>query len=141
LGRIGFCCDGGGELVAIERARPLLDTVAKRVIYTGSIGTGSIAKIMHHSASFTLDLVMAERWTAGDKAGIDAAPIVKVLNEAALGQMMSLEVRLPATYLRGGSSRAFRSHWRARIWGSRSSSRARAPPIRQCLSMRFANRR
>jgi len=91
----------GGEPAAFERARPLLDAIAKRVIHTGGIGTGSIAKIMHNSASFTLDLVMAECWTAGVKAGIDAATIVNVFNEAALGQMMSLKVRLPATWLRG----------------------------------------
>jgi 3-hydroxyisobutyrate dehydrogenase len=91
----------GGEPAAFERARPLLDTVAKRVLYTGGIGTGSIAKIMHNSASFTLDLVMAECWTVGVKAGIDAAMIVDVFKEAALGHMMSLKVRLPATYLRG----------------------------------------
>jgi len=91
----------GGEPAVFERAHPLLDAVAKRVIYTGGIGTGSIAKIMHNSASFTLDLVMAECWTVGVKAGIDAATIVKVFNEAALGQMMSLKVRLPATWLRG----------------------------------------
>ena len=91
----------GGEPTAFERARPLLDAVAKRVIYTGGIGTGSIAKIMHNSASFTLDLVMAECWTVGVKAGIDAATLVRVFNEAALGHMMSLKVRLPATYLRG----------------------------------------
>jgi 3-hydroxyisobutyrate dehydrogenase len=91
----------GGEPAAFERARPLLDAVAKRVLYTGQIGTGSIAKIMHNSASFTLDLVMAECWTTGVKAGIDPATIVNVFNEAALGQMMSLKVRLPATWLRG----------------------------------------
>jgi 3-hydroxyisobutyrate dehydrogenase len=91
----------GGDSAAFERARPLLGTIAKRVIYTGGIGTGSIAKIMHNSASFTLDLVMAECWTAGVKAGIDAATIVKVFHEAALGHMMSLKVRLPATWLRG----------------------------------------
>ena len=91
----------GGEAAAFERARPLLEAVAKRVIHTGGIGTGSIAKIMHNSASFTLDSVMAECWTVGVKAGIDAATIVKVFNEAALGHQMSLKVRLPATYLRG----------------------------------------
>ena len=91
----------GGDPAAFERARPLLDAVAKRVIHTGGIGTGSIAKIMHNSANFTLDLVMAECWTVGVKAGIDAATIVKVFNEAALGHMMNLKVRLPATYLRG----------------------------------------
>jgi 3-hydroxyisobutyrate dehydrogenase len=91
----------GGEPAVFERAQPLLDAIAKRVIYTGGIGTGSIAKIMHNSASFTLDLVIAECWTTGVKAGIDAATIVKVFNEAALGQMMSLKVRLPTTYLCG----------------------------------------
>jgi len=91
----------GGEPADVERARPLLDAIAKRVIYTGGIGTGSIAKIMHNSATFTLDLVMAECWTTGVKAGIDAATIVKVFTEAALGNQMNLKVRLPATYLRG----------------------------------------
>ncbi len=91
----------GGDPAAFERARPLLDAIAKRVMYTGGIGTGSIAKIMHNSATFTLDLVMAECWTVGVKAGIDAATIVKVFNEAALGHQMNLKVRLPATYLRG----------------------------------------
>jgi len=97
----------GGEPPAFERARPLLDAIAKRVIYTGGIGTGSIAKIMHNSASFTLDLVMVECWTAAVKAGIDAATIIEVFKEAALGQMMSLKVRLPATYLRGNFAPRF----------------------------------
>jgi 3-hydroxyisobutyrate dehydrogenase-like beta-hydroxyacid dehydrogenase len=91
----------GGDDAAFVRARALLDTIAKRVIHTGAIGTGSIAKIMHNCASFTLDMLMAECWTTGVKAGIDAATIVRVFNEAALGQQMSLKVRLPATYLRG----------------------------------------
>jgi 3-hydroxyisobutyrate dehydrogenase-like beta-hydroxyacid dehydrogenase len=97
----------GGEPAAFERARPLLDTVAKRVIYTGEIGTGSIAKIMHNSASFTLDLVMAECWTTAVKAGIDAATMFEVFKEAALGQMMSLKVRMPATWLRGNFAPRF----------------------------------
>jgi 3-hydroxyisobutyrate dehydrogenase len=91
----------GGEPEVFERARPLLDAIAKRVMYAGGIGCGSIAKIMHNSATFTLDLVMAECWTTGVKAGIDAATIVKVFNDAALGHQMNLKVRLPATYFRG----------------------------------------
>ena len=91
----------GGEPEAFERAKPLLEAIAKRVMYAGGIGTGSIAKIMHNSATFTLDLVMTECWTTGVKAGIDPATIVKVFNEAALGHQMNLKVRLPATYFRG----------------------------------------
>jgi 3-hydroxyisobutyrate dehydrogenase len=91
----------GGDDDAFARARPLLDALAKRVMHTGSIGTGSIAKIMHNSATFTLDLVMAECWTTGVKAGIDPATIIEVFSTAALGNMMNLKVRLPATYFQG----------------------------------------
>jgi len=52
-------------------------------------------------ASTPLSLEFAECWTAWVKAGIDAATIVRVFNEAALGQQMSMKVRLPATWLRG----------------------------------------
>src|SRR5947207_3355942 len=83
----------GGEPADFERARPLLEAIANRVIHTGGIGTGSIAKIMHNSASFTLDRVMAECWTVGVKAGIDAATIVEVFHEAAPGPQMSLNGR------------------------------------------------
>lgn len=91
----------GGDNDAFERARPLLETIAKRIIHTGAIGTASVAKIMHNCASFTLDMLLAECWTTAVKAGLDAETIVRVFNEAALGQMMSLKVRLPATWLRG----------------------------------------
>ena len=40
---------------------------------------------------------MAECWTLGVKAGIDAATIVGVFNEAALRHQMDRKVRLPAT--------------------------------------------
>jgi 3-hydroxyisobutyrate dehydrogenase-like beta-hydroxyacid dehydrogenase len=91
----------GGDPAAFTRARPLFDAIAKRVMYVGSIGAGSVAKILHNSATFTLDLVMAECWTVALKAGVDAATIVQVFNEAALGHMMNLKVRLPATLFRG----------------------------------------
>lgn len=91
----------GGETAAFGRARPVLDAIAKRVMHVGGVGAGCVAKILHNSAVFTLDLVMAECWTTAVKAGIDAATIVHVFNEAALGRMTNLKVRLPATYFRG----------------------------------------
>ena len=91
----------GGDDAAFARARPLLDAIAKRVIHTGAIGTGSIAKIMHNCASFTLDMLLAECWTTGVKAGIDVAELYRVFHDGALGHQMSMKVRLPATYLRG----------------------------------------
>jgi 3-hydroxyisobutyrate dehydrogenase-like beta-hydroxyacid dehydrogenase len=91
----------GGDEAAFERALPLLETIARRVIHTGKIGTGSVAKVLHNSATFTLDLVLAECWTTAVKAGVEPATIYRVFTEAALGHQMNLKVRLPATYLRG----------------------------------------
>ena len=97
----------GGDDAAFARARPLFDAIAKRVIHTGGIGTGMVAKILHNCASFTLDMLLAECWTTGVKAGIDAATIVHVFNEAALGHQMSMKVRLPATWLAGDFAARF----------------------------------
>ena len=72
----------GGERAIFDRVRPLLDTIAKRVLYTGAIGCGSISKLMHNAASFTLDLLMAECWTAGVKAGVAPETIVEVFKNA-----------------------------------------------------------
>ena len=123
----------GGEPAAFERAHSLLDAIAKRVIYTGGIETGSIAKIMHNSASFTLDLVMAEGWTVGVKAGIDTATIINVFNEAALEHKMSLKVRLPPPGCAAISTRAFRWPWRARSGaGARTDARHRHGDASRC---------
>jgi 3-hydroxyisobutyrate dehydrogenase len=91
----------GGDTAVFERARPILRALAERVRHVGPIGCGSVCKILHNCASFTLDLIMAECWTVGVKAGVAPETIVDVFQNAALGNMMSLKVRLPATYLRG----------------------------------------
>jgi len=91
----------GGDPAVFDRARPILDALAERVRHVGPIGCGAVCKILHNCASFTLDLTMAECWTVAVKAGVAPETIVDVFQHAALGQMMSLNVRLPATYLRG----------------------------------------
>ncbi len=97
----------GGEVGIFQRAKPLLEAMAKRVCYTGEIGCGCICKLMHNCASFTLDLALAECWTLGVKAGVAPETIVDVFMNAALGNMMSLKVRLPATYLQGNFDARF----------------------------------
>jgi 3-hydroxyisobutyrate dehydrogenase len=91
----------GGDPAVFERARPILEALAERVRHVGPIGCGAVCKILHNCASFTLDLTMAECWTVAVKAGVAPETIVDVFKQAALGQMMSLNVRLPATYLKG----------------------------------------
>jgi 3-hydroxyisobutyrate dehydrogenase len=120
----------GGERAVFERARPVLDAVAARVIYTGAIGNGSVGKLMHNCASFSLDLVMAEYWTAGVKAGVAPETLVDVFMNAALGHMMSLKVRLPATISAVNSMRGSRSGSPTRTWAWPCSSAG--PSASQC---------
>jgi 3-hydroxyisobutyrate dehydrogenase len=97
----------GGARATFERAKPLLEALAKRVMYTGEIGCGCICKLMHNCAVFTLDQIMAECWTTGVKAGVAPETLVEVFTQAALGHMMNLKVRLPDTYLRGDFTARF----------------------------------
>jgi 3-hydroxyisobutyrate dehydrogenase len=97
----------GGSATAFQRAKPLLDAIARRVMYTGESGCGCICKLMHNCAVFTLDQVMAECWTTGVKAGVAPQTLVDVFTHAALGDMMNLKVRLPATYFQGDFTARF----------------------------------
>jgi 3-hydroxyisobutyrate dehydrogenase len=97
----------GGARAAFERASPVLEALAKRVMYTGESGCGCICKLLHNCAVFTLDQVMAECWTAGVKAGVAPETLVEVFTQAAMGQMTNLKVRLPATYLSGDFTARF----------------------------------
>jgi 3-hydroxyisobutyrate dehydrogenase len=97
----------GGDRATFARATPLLEALAKRVMYTGDIGCGCICKLMHNCAVFTLDQIMAECWTTGVKAGVAPETLVEVFTQAALGHMTNLKVRLPDTYLRGDFTARF----------------------------------
>jgi 3-hydroxyisobutyrate dehydrogenase len=97
---------GGAEAV-FQRARPFLDAIARRVMYTGDSGCGCICKIMHNCAVFTLDQVMTECWTTGVKAGVTPQTLIEVFTQAALGHMTNLKVRLPATYFQGDFTARF----------------------------------
>ena len=127
----------GGAPEAFERARPLLEAVAKRVIHTGNIGTGSIAKVMHNSATFTLDLVMAECWTAGVKAGIDSGDAGPRVQRGRARPHDEFEGAAPGDLF----PRRFRAALLAGIGaqGSRPGDReSRAAPARRCGSPKSA---
>jgi 3-hydroxyisobutyrate dehydrogenase-like beta-hydroxyacid dehydrogenase len=121
----------GGEHGVFERVRPLLDTMAKRVLYTGQIGCGSISKLMHNAASFTLDLLMAECWTV--KAGVAPETIVEVFR-APLSVMMSLKAPARARRTCAATRAALALRWPegglAPRWARRGRPHAALRPVR-----------
>jgi len=91
----------GGDRATFDRCKPVLDAIGERVYHTGDIGAGCTCKIMHNTAVFCTDMVMAECWTLAVKSGVDPQVIVDVFRNGALGRMSNLSMRLPATYFRG----------------------------------------
>ena len=61
----------GGDEAVYQRAKPALEAIGK-VGYMGSIGAGTIAKLVHNAISLSTRAIVAEAFTLGVKAGVPA---------------------------------------------------------------------
>ena len=91
----------GGDSTVVERCRPILESIAKTVLHVGTIGAGSVCKVVHNCATFSLDMATVECLTLGARAGVDPAVLVEVFQRCAIGGNFNLHTRLPATLFRG----------------------------------------
>jgi 2-hydroxy-3-oxopropionate reductase len=78
----------GGEVEALERARPVLDAIAERVVHLGPVGTGQVAKACNQLIVLGSIELVAEALTLAEESGIDAG----VLREALLGGFASSRI-------------------------------------------------
>lgn len=60
----------GGEPAAVERARPVLEAFARRVVHTGPTGTGHTMKLLNNFLSMGYAALYAEALALGAKAGL-----------------------------------------------------------------------
>ncbi len=91
----------GGEPEHVERARPLLEAFSTAIVHVGSLGAGTVAKLMNNLAAFSMDQVIGECLTIGVKAGIGPDRLLEALQQAAIGKGGNLHVRLPDTFMKG----------------------------------------
>jgi len=68
----------GGDAAVLRRAKPVLDTFSKSVVWVGTLGAGSVTKIVHNALSMGIDLLLAECLTLGAKAGVSVPRLVEV---------------------------------------------------------------
>ena len=91
----------GGEREIFERIRPLLDAFGDKVFYAGSIGAGSVCKLVHNMIGHGVRQAIAEGLTLGVKAGVEAEALWQCVRRGALGRMSSLHEGMPRTVFRG----------------------------------------
>ena len=83
-----------GDRDAFERARPVLDAVARDVRYVGAFGNGSKLKYIANLLVTIHNLSTAEALVLAERSGIDPATVLDVLGESAAASRM-MQVRGP----------------------------------------------
>ena len=75
----------GGAAADLERARPVLDHLARRVFHLGALGTGAAMKLAVNTLIFGLNEAVAEGLVLAERNGIDRALAYDVLAASAAG--------------------------------------------------------
>jgi 3-hydroxyisobutyrate dehydrogenase len=90
----------GGDKRVYERHEPVLRAIGDQPCYVGPIGAGSVAKLAHNCASFTVQTALAEIFTLGVKAGVEPLALFQALRHGATGRRRTFD-RLAEQYLPG----------------------------------------
>ena len=72
----------GGNASALEKCRPVLQAMASEIFHIGSIGQGTVMKLVNNMLIQVQWIVVAEGLVLGAKAGLDAKTMVNVIGNA-----------------------------------------------------------
>ena len=90
----------GGNRDTYDRYLALLHTVGDQPCYVGAIGAGSVAKLAHNCATFSIQTALAEVMSLGVKAGVEPAALFRAIRQGASGRVRTFD-RLPDHFLAG----------------------------------------
>lgn len=90
----------GGDRSVFERFKKVLDVIGDQVMYVGPIGAGSIVKLVHNMAAFTINTSLAEVFTLGVKAGFDPLELWAAIRRCSTGRRRTFD-KLGQQFLQG----------------------------------------
>ncbi|MBS0241581.1 MAG: NAD(P)-dependent oxidoreductase [Proteobacteria bacterium] len=76
----------GGDKKAFDEHKVFLDAFADQARYIGEIGAGSVAKLVHNGAGYTIQAGLAELFTMGVKGGVEPAALWEAIRTGAGGR-------------------------------------------------------
>jgi 3-hydroxyisobutyrate dehydrogenase len=91
----------GGDEAVFNKVKPVLEKIGEKITYCGDVGSGSVCKIVHNCMLITSQVVAAECFTLGVKAGVKPRVLWQTVKDGAMGKGLLLKRLLPATYFRG----------------------------------------
>jgi 3-hydroxyisobutyrate dehydrogenase-like beta-hydroxyacid dehydrogenase len=74
----------GGDPEVLERARPVLDPLAKQVFHVGGLGSGAVMKLTVNSVLHGLNLALAEGLVLAERAGVARETAYEVFAASAI---------------------------------------------------------
>ncbi|ABK72880.1 3-hydroxyisobutyrate dehydrogenase [Mycolicibacterium smegmatis] len=84
----------GGEDDAVERARPILDPMAGKIIHCGGSGTGQAAKLCNNMVLAVQQIAIGEAFVLAEKLGLSAQSLFDVIT-GATGNCWSVHTNCP----------------------------------------------
>ena len=81
----------GGDEKIFQRYKPVLDAIGDQAIHVGPIGAGSVAKLVHNCAGYTIQCALAEVFTLGVKAGVEPLALWQAVRQGALGRRRTFD--------------------------------------------------
>ena len=88
----------GGDQATFEKHKAILDAVGDQAKYIGPIGAGSVAKLVHNAAGYTIQTALAEVFTMGVKAGVEPLELWDAIRAGANGRARTFD-RLGGEFL------------------------------------------
>jgi 3-hydroxyisobutyrate dehydrogenase len=90
----------GGDAAVYAKCEPVLKAIGDQPFYVGQIGAGTVAKLVHNSASFAAQTALAESFTLGVKAGVEPLALLRAVRQGAFGRKRPFD-RLVEQFLPG----------------------------------------
>ena len=90
----------GGDKAIFEKYKAQLEAMGDQARYIGPIGAGTIAKLVHNSASAAVNVVLSEVFTMGVKAGVEPLQLFEAIRQGAAGRSRLFD-RLQKQFLTG----------------------------------------
>jgi 3-hydroxyisobutyrate dehydrogenase-like beta-hydroxyacid dehydrogenase len=90
----------GGEKPVYDKYHAVLAAMGDQAAFIGPIGAGSIAKLVHNASSAAVNVVLAEVFTMGIKAGVEPLALFDAVRQGASGRNRMFD-RLSDHFLTG----------------------------------------
>jgi 3-hydroxyisobutyrate dehydrogenase-like beta-hydroxyacid dehydrogenase len=81
----------GGDESVFNRHKAVLDAMGDKAAYIGSIGSATVAKLVHNMSGYAIVCALAETFAMGVKAGVEPLALWQAVRQGAAGRRFTFD--------------------------------------------------